>query len=325
MRAIPSRAPRGRRSASPSSAPSSREAAAARVAVPLVAGGELLGLLVAEGSARVELARAVASQAAVGDQEDPGDRAAHGEEPDQGLLRGARRRPLARRPRRARGTPRLRPRPAARRLVAEPADDALERALAPPPPGRSSTAARSRCARSCRYRAPTRRRSSSALRRIHGELEQPLAVGVSSVCRGRAPSPTASRRRSTPSSDVVLRGSRPYAYDELGPYKYLLRVALDGASATRRSTRSARLAEYDAQRGSLLVRRSRSSSRRHGTISATSEALYVHPNTLRQRLRRIGELSGIDLRRDDWLMIEIAVKMVKLEQRSAPTAQPDNG
>ena len=55
-------------------------------------------------------------------------------------------------------------------------------------------------------------------------------------------------------------------------------------------------------------------ARRHGSISATSEALYVHPNTLRQRLRRIAELSGLDLRRDDWLAIEIAVKMVKLEQ-----------
>jgi hypothetical protein len=30
-------------------------------------------------------------------------------------------------------------------------------------------------------------------------------------------------------------------------------------------------------------------------------------------LRRIAELSGLDLRRDDWLAIEIAVKMVKLE------------
>ena len=39
---------------------------ASRVAVPLVAGDELLGLLVAEGSAAVELARAVASQVAVG-------------------------------------------------------------------------------------------------------------------------------------------------------------------------------------------------------------------------------------------------------------------
>ena len=37
-----------------------------RLAVPLVAGDELIGLLVAEGSTRVELARAVASQVAVG-------------------------------------------------------------------------------------------------------------------------------------------------------------------------------------------------------------------------------------------------------------------
>jgi PucR C-terminal helix-turn-helix domain len=49
-------------------------------------------------------------------------------------------------------------------------------------------------------------------------------------------------------------------------------------------------------------------------IDESAEALYVHPNTLRQRLRRIMELTGIDLRRDDWLMVEIAVKMVKLEQ-----------
>ena len=40
----------------------------------------------------------------------------------------------------------------------------------------------------------------------------------------------------------------------------------------------------------------------------------MHPNTLRQRLRRVAELSGLDLRRDDWLMIEIAVKMVRLQQ-----------
>ena len=38
----------------------------------------------------------------------------------------------------------------------------------------------------------------------------------------------------------------------------------------------------------------------------------MHPNTLRQRLRRIADVSGLDLREDDWLMVEIAVKLVKL-------------
>jgi DNA-binding PucR family transcriptional regulator len=40
---------------------------------------------------------------------------------------------------------------------------------------------------------------------------------------------------------------------------------------------------------------------------------------LRQRLRRIAELSGLDLRRDDWLAIEIAVKMVKLQHALGAT------
>jgi len=80
-----------------------------------------------------------------------------------------------------------------------------------------------------------------------------------------------------------------------------------------------RLADYDDQRGAQLLATLEEFLRRHGSISATSEALYVHPNTLRQRLRRIGELSGLDLRRDDWLAIEIAVKMVKLQRALGAT------
>ena len=113
---------------------------------------------------------------------------------------------------------------------------------------------------------------------------------------------------------IVIRGEPAVlSYEDLGAYKYLLRVAVDGGIRDATVDAVARLAEYDAQRGSQLVTTLEEFLRRHGNISATSEALFVHPNTLRQRLRRIAELSGLDLRRDDWLMIEIAVKMVKLE------------
>ncbi len=40
----------------------------------------------------------------------------------------------------------------------------------------------------------------------------------------------------------------------------------------------------------------------------------MHPNTIAPAAQENAELSGLDLRKDDWLMIEIAVKMVKLEQ-----------
>jgi DNA-binding PucR family transcriptional regulator len=75
---------------------------------------------------------------------------------------------------------------------------------------------------------------------------------------------------------------------------------------------ASKLAEYDRDRGAALLATLEEFLARRGNISATSDALFVHPNTLRQRLRRIADLTGIDLRRDDWLMVEIAVKLVRL-------------
>jgi DNA-binding PucR family transcriptional regulator len=40
----------------------------------------------------------------------------------------------------------------------------------------------------------------------------------------------------------------------------------------------------------------------------------VHPNTLRQRLRRIQDLTGLDVAREDWLMIEIELKLLRLDE-----------
>jgi len=83
-----------------------------------------------------------------------------------------------------------------------------------------------------------------------------------------------------------------------------------------------RVGDYDRQRKTALLRTLEEFLRRRGNISATSEALFVHPNTLRQRLRRIQELSGLDLRKDDWLLVEIAVKMVKLQEALGKRSQP---
>ena len=103
-------------------------------------------------------------------------------------------------------------------------------------------------------------------------------------------------------------------FDELGPYKYLLRMSLDADVRDSYREAVAKLADYDRERSTSLLLTLEEFLRRRGNISATSEALFVHPNTLRQRLRRISELCGLDLRTDDWLMIEIAVKLVRLKQ-----------
>ena len=112
-------------------------------------------------------------------------------------------------------------------------------------------------------------------------------------------------------------------YEELGPYKYLLRIPFDAGVRDTHRDAIALIAKYDSERQTSLVPTLEEFLRRRGNISATAQGLYVHPNTLRQRLRRIMEISGLDLRRDDWLMVEMALKIVKLQQALGRTATGD--
>ena len=287
-----------------------------RLAVPLVATGELIGLLVAEGSSRIELGRAVASQVAVGIkkvqvieqlteknlikdffEELAGGRA-------RGDLEG----------RAARlGCDLDQPHVV---LIAEPWSEAFARTLRAAAPGSLFDHREDSLRALVRLTSPSSDSFLDRLRRLYGELAEPVSIGVSSVCQGEAAFADGfAEAQQALVGTIVLSGTPAVlAYDDLGAYKYLLRVAVDGGIRDATVDAVGKLAEYDAQRGAQLVATLEEFLRRHGSISATSEALYVHPNTLRQRLRRIGELSGLDLRSDDWLAIEIAVKMVKLQQ-----------
>ena len=86
----------------------------------------------------------------------------------------------------------------------------------------------------------------------------------------------------------------------------------DGSvSAADQSDRSE---EYDERHRSQLLMTLEEYLRRRGNIAAAATTLYVHPNTLRQRLRRIQDLTGLDVAREDWLMIEIELKLLRLER-----------
>ncbi len=298
---------------------------AANVSAPLVAGDELLGLLVGEGTAEVDLARAVASQTAVGIkkiqlierlteknlikdffEELAGGRAL-------GDLEG----------RAARlGCDLDAPHVV---LEARPAPDELERLLAALAPG--SLFDRREDSLRALLRAPSAGAEAlvAGVRRVHAQLGQQAAVGLSSTCEGAGSFADGfeEAHQALLGTAVLKRDTAAVAtYEELGAYRYLLRIALDGTIRDAAVDAIGRLADYDRQRQTSLLATLEEFLGRRGNISATSEALYVHPNTLRQRLRRIGELSGIDLRRDDWLEVEIAVKMVKL-RKALGTAIPD--
>jgi hypothetical protein len=207
-------------------------------------------------------------------------------------------------------------------LAAMPAHDRLERALLAIAPGSLFDRRDDSIRALLRVPASGEAQLLGELRRVQAELAPPVAMGVSNTCRGPASFAAGFEEARHALLGTTVLQSQPgvMAYDELGPYKYLLRMSLD--SGVRDSNRDAvaQLADYDRQRSTSLLPTLEEFLRRRGNISATAEALYVHPNTLRQRLRRIMELSGIDLRKDDWLMVEIAVKLVKLQAAQGQTA-----
>jgi GAF domain-containing protein len=147
-------------------------------------------------------------------------------------------------------------------------------------------------------------------------LSHPLAAGFSSVCSGHGSfaAGIAEAQQAALAVPVLRPGARRLRYDELGLYKYLLRVPLDEQVRDRRSDALRALREHDRRRQSQLLRTLEEFLHQRGNMAGTAKALYVHPNTLRQRLRRIAEITGIDPRVDDWLMLEIACKLLRLEE-----------
>jgi GAF domain-containing protein len=143
----------------------------------------------------------------------------------------------------------------------------------------------------------------------------PVIVGVSNPCTGAdaVALGLAEARQAVDAAPVLGDRAGIVPYDGLGVYKYLLRVTdVPGGRDRHRDALRALLA-YDERRQSDLARTLEEFLARRCNIAATAKSLYVHPNTLRQRLRRIEELTGIDVRGDDTLMIEVALKLIRLQ------------
>jgi GAF domain-containing protein len=301
----------------------SRRRKVPRVAVPLVANDELLGVLQGRATAEVELARTVANLTAVAIKKielierlsernlikDFFELLAAGRGLD-GIEGRATRLGCDL------DTPHL-------VLAASPADERLDKALRSAVPGSIFDRRDDSLRALLRVPSSGEEKVHETVRAIQKDLDGAIAIGLSSVCKG-APSFAAGfeeARHALLGATLLHATPGVTTYEELGPYKYLLRMSLDGVRDTHRDAVT-KLAEYDRERSASLLRTLEEFLRRRGNISATADALYVHPNTLRQRLRRIMELTGLDLRKDDWLMVEIAVKLVQL-QHAAETAALD--
>jgi GAF domain-containing protein len=144
--------------------------------------------------------------------------------------------------------------------------------------------------------------------------EEGLVIGLSDLDRGAANA----RRRMREAADAARIGHSLVAeggavsYEELGAYRYLVHV--DAAPHDRYRQSVEKLIEYDRRRGSRLVETLEQFLADRGGVTASARALYVHPNTVRQRLGRIERVAGLDLHSEDLLSLELALKLARLHQ-----------
>jgi GAF domain-containing protein len=141
-----------------------------------------------------------------------------------------------------------------------------------------------------------------------------VVVGLSDVDRGAA----SGRRRMREAADAARIGRSLAAdggavsYEGLGAYKYLVHLELDDAPHDRYRQSVEQLIQYDRRRGAALVETLERFLADRGSVAASARALYIHPNTVRQRLERIERVTGLDLGTEDLLSLELALKLARL-------------
>jgi GAF domain-containing protein len=160
--------------------------------------------------------------------------------------------------------------------------------------------------------------------RLRGSLQQlgtgeRVLIGISAVRQG----PESARDSMREAADAMriaaaltpTGGAR--GYPELGAYRYLVHLPLDAAPRDHLFVALERLVEYDERRRTQLLPTLEQylADRRSGAI--TARKLFIHPNTLRQRLDRIQKVSGLHLPEEDLLSLELAVKLVHLRRATS--------
>jgi DNA-binding PucR family transcriptional regulator len=114
-----------------------------------------------------------------------------------------------------------------------------------------------------------------------------------------------------------VEGGGAVSYEGLGAYKYLVHLELDDAPHDRYRGSVEELIEYDRRRGARLVETLERFLADRGSVAASARALYIHPNTVRQRLERIERVTGLELAKEDLLSLELALKLARLHDDGA--------
>jgi GAF domain-containing protein len=145
------------------------------------------------------------------------------------------------------------------------------------------------------------------------------AIGVSGLFSAPADS-TRAYREAVDAATIgraLLGQGGAIGYSQLGAYRYLVHIGADEAPRDRMRSAVDTLIDYDARRHTALLDTLERYLAERRSVIESARALFIHPNTLRQRLGRIEELTGLGLDQDDLLSLELAIKLARLHGRPA--------
>src|SRR5258708_4257845 len=114
-------------------------------------------------------------------------------------------------------------------------------------------------------------------------------------------------------------------FNDLGVYRYLYKIARMDDLRDMYQDQVARIASYDHRKGTDLLDTLETYLECAGNLTKTSNRLFVHRNTLIQRLERLQSLCEIDLQeRSNWLTLQVAIKGVGRVTWNSPAAFPSS-
>jgi sugar diacid utilization regulator len=175
----------------------------------------------------------------------------------------------------------------------------------------------------CLSKDPTASRSKTWLRdvgrQMRSEQHVRLSIGVGNPChtisdyrRGFAEANEALQMGQT-----LNREGGVTHFNDLGVYRYLYKIAKMDDLRDMYQDQVAHIAHYDHRKGTELLDTLETYLECAGNLTRTSNRLFVHRNTLIQRLERVQSLCEIDLQeRSNWLTLQVAIKVYKLRSNA---------
>ena len=159
--------------------------------------------------------------------------------------------------------------------------------------------------------------------RVRASAGTPLTFGVSGpvAAVGEYGGALAEAREAMTIGSTLENPNGVFTLDDVGHHLLLSRVSSVGSVRDRYATAVARIAEYDRVKGTELLE-TLAVFLHYRSQSTASRELFVHRNTLNQRLSRVSRLSGFDVfSSSEWFPLQLALKVHQARSGGSPVRE----